>query len=403
MDFTEREKRNLAILEILRKAGPLSRAQISKNLNLNVVTISNYIDNFLNKQLVLERELDISEGGRRPVLLDINPEAAYSIGVGINLFNTVAVLVDLKGNIVSRTKREPPPKNARDIVSNLEEVISETIKKTKEKSKIKGIGIGIAGIVNKKEGSIRWPEKVDRNYNYATITLPLKEILEKEFSFPVLIENDATCACFGESFLNLGIEVKNLIYMFSGVGCGMVINGQIFTGSTGCAGEVSIFNFQEDSLFNCKEGSPCFLKRWEQDLGMVEEAKTQITQIKGTDKGSKILELSEDDIDKINLKMIFQAAKAKDPLACSVLEKGAKRLGIKIAYLVNLLNPEVVIIGGGLEEAPHIFLETIKKSIDSWAFEEAARSVRIIYSELGEDACALGAASLIIQKIFSQT
>jgi DNA-binding Lrp family transcriptional regulator len=183
MDFTEREKRNLAILEILRKAGPLSRAQISKNLNLNVVTISNYIDNFLNKQLVLERELDISEGGRRPVLLDINPEAAYSIGVGINLFNTVAVLVDLKGNIVSRTKREPSPKNARDIVSNLEEVISETIKKTKEKSKIKGIGIGIAGIVNKKEGSIRWPEKVDRNYNYATITLPLKEILEKSSLF----------------------------------------------------------------------------------------------------------------------------------------------------------------------------------------------------------------------------
>jgi len=402
MDLTERERRNLSILEILRRSGPLSRPEISKNLNLNVVTISNYIDNLLKRELVVEKELDISEGGRRPVLLDINPESAYSIGVGINLFSTVAVSVDLKGNIVTRTKREPPPKSAKDIVSNLQEVISETIKKVRDKDKVKGIGIGIAGIVNKREGSIRWPEKIDRNYNYAMIILPLKDILEKEFSLPVLIENDATCACFGEKFLNLGVGVKNLIYMFSGVGCGLMINGEVFSGSAGCAGEISISNSQEEEKFNCEFGSPCFLKRWEQDLGIVEETKTQITQIKDTDKRSKILELAEGNIEKITLKIIFQAARANDPLACSILEKAAKRLGIKIAYLVNLLNPEIIIVGGGLEEAPRIFLETIKKSIDSWAFEEMASTVKVIYSELGEDACAMGAASFVIQKIFSQ-
>ncbi len=402
MELTEREKKNLAILETLRRFGPLSKAEISKNLNLNVVTTSNYIDNLLKKRLVLEKELDVSEGGRRPVLLDVNPEAAFFVGIGINLFNTLAVLVDLKGNIISRTKREPPPKNAKDIVDNLQGVICETIEKMKDEDKIRGIGIGIAGIINKKEGSIRWPEKIDRGYNYVTISLPLKEILEKTFSLPVLIENDATCACFGERFLSASLaEVKNLIYMFSGVGCGIVINGEIFTGTTGCTGEPAIFNPQEDNLFNCEFASPCFLKRWEQDLGMVEEAKRQLTQIKDIGK-SKILELVEDDIEKVNLRTIFEAAKTKDQISLSIVERAARRLGVKIAHLVNLLNPEIVVIGGGLEEAPLIFLEIVKENINSWTFEEAGNAVKVIYSELGESACAVGAASLVMQRIFSQ-
>ncbi len=108
------------------------------------------------------------------------------------------------------------------------------------------------------------------------------------------------------------------------------------------------------------------------------------------------------DITKITLREIFQAALESDKAAQELLKNAAERLGIKIAYLVNLLNPEIVIIGGGLEEAGQFFLDTIRQSVSRWTFEEMFDAVKIIYSALGENAVALGAASLSMRQLFAQ-
>ena len=107
-EFTEKERRNFDILEILRRRGPISRPDISKEMGVNIVTISNYIDDFIKSRLVYEKELDISEGGRRPVLLDLNPEAGFVVGAGLNLTSMVGLLVDLKGNILTKTQVSRP-------------------------------------------------------------------------------------------------------------------------------------------------------------------------------------------------------------------------------------------------------------------------------------------------------
>lgn len=403
--FTERERRNVAILEVLRRLGPISRPEISQALGLNIVTISNYIEEFINKNLVFEKEFDVSEGGRRPILLDINPNGGLIIGVGVNLLNIVGVLMDLKGRVITRSSLERKNIGVKDIVKCIIEVIKGVLNKAKfSDSKIRGIGIGIAGIVDKKDGSIRWPEKIGSNYNYASIYVPLKNIIEKEFGFPVLVENDATTACFGERWLDLEPGITNLIYMFSGVGCGIIINGEIYTGATGSAGELSIYNPKERTPFSCQTGSPCFLKRWDADFGMVEEAQLKIS--KNADSltpGKRILEIAGNNVKDISLKHIFQAARENDTLAAGLLDNSAKKLGIKIAYLVNLLNPETVIIGGGLEEAGEAFLNTVRSTVNEWAFEEMASSVKIIYSSLGENAVSFGAASLVMRQIFSRT
>ena len=120
-------------------------------LGLNIVTVSNYIEEFINKNLVFEKEFDVSEGGRRPVLLDINPDSGLVIGVGVNLLNIVATVVDFKGRVSTRSSLERRHLGVKDIINCIIEVISTTLKKTKNsQSRIKGIGIGIAGIVNKK-------------------------------------------------------------------------------------------------------------------------------------------------------------------------------------------------------------------------------------------------------------
>jgi len=400
-ELTEKEKRILEILEILRRHGPISRPDISKEMGVNVVTISNYIDDFIKQKLVFERELDISEGGRRPVLLDLNPRAGFFVGVGLNLMNMVGLLVDLKGNIVTKTQVSRPQASVKEIAECLLEIIREILRRSKECAPdIKGVGVGVAGLINKKDGSIHWPQKMDHYYTYASVELPLGELIEKEFNLPVLIENDATCACFGEHWLDLDRQLKNLIYMFSGVGCGIMMNGEIYTGASGYAGEVSIYNYKEDNLFNCQAGRNCFLKRWEMDLGIVEETRELLAKDKAG--AAEFYKLTSANIDNVDLRSVFIAARVKNSIASLALDKAAKRLGIKIAYLVNLLNPHVVVIGGGLEEAGDDFLNKVTLTVKEWAFREVTQDLRIVYSQLRENAVALGAASLAMQRIFTR-
>jgi len=396
--LSEREKRNISILETLRRLGPLSRPEISQRIGLNVVTISNYIDNFRKQNLVFEKKLDVSEGGRRPVLLDLNRNAAYALGIGINLFDSIAALVDLKGNIIARVKMDKSPSFADEVAQHCMQLIKEILQKVKRyTNKIRGIGLGVAGLVNKKTDTIYWPQKIDGTYSYVTLHVPLREVLEKNFGFPVIIENDATCACFGEQWLRKDLECSNAIFMFSGVGCGIMIKGDIYTGSNGFAGEVAISGPALSDRFGCSFGKPCLIQRWEADLGILDDVKELIKS-----RESRIVEFCQGDINNLSLKNVFQAANAKDALACEVMERAAQRLGAKIAYLVNLLNPDIVIVGGGFEEAGEVFLSRLRSTVNEWAFKEITSNLKIVYSDLAENATAIGSASLIVRRIFAQ-
>ncbi len=400
-EFNEKQRRNIAILEALGRFGPLSRPDISQRLGVNVVSISHYVEDFIKNKIVVEKELDISEGGRRPVLLDINPHSAFSIGIGLNLTNMVGLLVDMKGNIVLKTQTDKPCVTVQEVVGSLLDIIREIIRRSKEYTKdIRGIGVGIAGIIDKKDGSIRWPEKVKHDYtHYASVNFPLRDLIEREFGLPVIIENDASSACFGEKRLVLDPGVKNVIYMFSGVGCGIMINGQIYTGSRGCAGEPAIHHYKQDDLFNCSLGNPCFLKRWDTDLGIVAEVKNKL--LSDSTVGAYIRELVNNEIEKIDLKIVFAAVRGKDSVAQAAVNSAAQRLGIKIAFLVNLLNPEVVIIGGGFEEAGDEFLQRVNEIAREWSFREMTEDLKITYSQSRENAVALGVASLVLRQVFA--
>ena len=400
-NLSEKERRNIDILEVLRKHGPISRPDISKEMGLNVVTISNYVDEFIKRNIVFEKELDVSEGGRRPVLLDLNPQAGFVIGVGLNLMNMVGLLVDLKGNIVTKTQIARPRASVKEISECLLEIVREILRRSKEQAaNIKGIGVGVAGLINKETGSVHWPQKMDHYYTYASVDVPLKALMEKEFNLPTLIENDATSACFGEHWLDLKQGYNNVIYMFSGVGCGIMLNGQVYRGSQGYAGEVSIYNFKEQDLFNCKTGNTCFVKRWEVDMGIIEDVKELLSKDKETAK--EFFKLTSSNIDNVDLKSVFIASRAKNPIAVSALDTAAKRLGLKIASIVNLLNPEVVVIGGGFEEAGDDFLNKVSSTVRDWAFREAVDNLKIVPSQLKENAVALGAASVVMQKLFAR-
>jgi predicted NBD/HSP70 family sugar kinase len=228
----------------------------------------------------------------------------------------------------------------------------------------------------------------------------LRGLIEREFNLPTLIENDATSACFGEYWLGMETGVRNMAYMFSGVGCGLLINGNIYHGQDGYAGETSIYNFKEQDAFNCEAGKNCFLKRWEMDLGIIDDVKVALSSDK--DAAQRIFKLTSSNMDNIDLKSVFIAARSGDPVVLAAMDKAARRLGIKIASLVNLLNPEMVVIGGGLEEAGDVFLNKVTLTVKEWAFREVTEDLKIVYSQLRENSVALGAASLVMQRLFAQ-
>jgi len=393
--LTDKERKNLSILEVIRKNGPISRTDISKITELNIVTVSNYVSHYIKSGLVIEGELDESTGGRKPVLVELNPKAGYIVGVGLNMFNMVGVLVDLEINVITEIKRERAPENSEVVVQQMVDLAVEMIEQSEvDKTKIVGVGVGIPGIIDERGRTIRWPQSLGEKD--LSVCLSIKDTFEKRLNVPTFVENDANAAVLGEKWLGLDRDVKNLVYMFSGVGVGIIINGEIYRGATGAAGELGI-----SSLKTSREEIKAMaadLGRWEMDIGMTNRAKEFIE--KGS--ASMMKDSTGGNMNKITFKEFIKAVKAKDPLALKVVEEGGLALGKKIAFLVNLLNPEIVVIGGGIEDCGAPLLDSIKTAIKEWAVEEAASRVKIIPSAFGENAVALGVVGIVAREVFAQ-
>jgi glucokinase len=311
----------------------------------------------------------------------------YSIGIGLNLFDARAILLGSDKKVILEIEKPRKNVTANETIKVLLELFEEIISKAKvyKKEDIEGVGLALGGIVNNKKGMAYWPQKQYTSYSY--ISLPLKDYLEKKFNFPVTIENDANSCVLAEHALNFP-ECKDVIYMFSGVGCGIIADGKLYRGKDGGAGELFL---NSNKRMESDLGDFSFFRQWPIDLGIVKKAKEIISLGKNTSLIKRITPTGE-----LHLKDIFEEAKRKDKIAREVLKEAAFSLGVKIAFLMNLLNPEVVIIGGGLEEAGEFFLDECIDVTKEFSFSEMRKGCKITYSQLGKSATSLGAALAII-------
>ncbi|MDP8297064.1 MAG: ROK family protein [Candidatus Orphnella occulta] len=394
--LSDRERKNLAILDVIRKSGPVTRTEISKVTKLNIVTVSNYVNNYIDKNLIIERGFDVSTGGRKPTLVELNAKMGNVIGIDVGPVNMVAVITDLTNTVVGKTKRPRPNGPMSEVITSSIEMVYEIMEKTKvDKTKIKGVGLGVSGVIDSIAGTIRDtdPTRGRTTGSYSSV----KSLVQKEFNIPTFVGNDATVAAFGEKRLGLEQEIDDMLYVYSDVGCGIIIKGEIYCGAGGSAGEMQLTADNPDLPLQDKD--PSYLRPWGVDLGITKEARKILSKEK-TD--SKIMDLAGDDLDNITPDIIIEAAKGKDKIATEIIENAGANLGIRIAYLVNLFNPEVVVIGGGIEQAGELLLGPVRKSVRSLAFEEPANTVKIVPSRLGDSAVALGAAALVLREIFAQ-
>ncbi|MFA5388488.1 MAG: ROK family transcriptional regulator [Candidatus Omnitrophota bacterium] len=398
--FSDHEKKNFSILELIRRNGPITRADISKATDLNIVTVSNYINSYIEKGLVSEGGMEASTGGRKPTIVKLNDDSMQAIGIDLGHMDVsgatmIGLVTNLAGKIVTKVKKIRVKDSMDKVIEGSLDLIDElSRKKGVEKDKIKGVGIGIGGVIDEHLGTVRDSTKNGIRTSY----LSIKGMIEQRFGFPSFIGNDATFAAFGEKMHALPMDIQDAIYMYSDVGSGIIIKGTMYCGASGSAGEIRI-NYPRNGEYLQASKNLSFLLPTGLDLGLVSQAKKII---KEDNIKTVIMELCDNKFDNITVDCIIEAAKAGDTLAIELLEDGAVNLGVRIAYLVNLFNPEIVVIGGGIEKAGSLLLEPLRRTVRKWAFEEPANIVKIIPARLGEDAVALGAASVVIRDIFIQ-
>ncbi|MBI4353059.1 MAG: ROK family protein [Candidatus Omnitrophica bacterium] len=397
--LTDRERKNIILLDVIRRNGPIAKTDISRITQFNIVTVSNYVEHYIDQKLVVERGLDISSGGRRPELVELNADWGYIVGVEIGPVHILAMLTNLSPTIIHRVKEKRPEGHMEVVIAEAVKLVRRVIQESKiPMEKIKGIGLGVSGVIDKGAGTIRDTDAM-RGKTVGSFSTA-KSILEKEFRIPVSVGNDASLAALAEKKLSLRIDDENVLYFYSDVGSGIIASNDLFWGSSWSAGEIQLNLDNTDGLtLEPWVSKADFFRSEGLDLGIVKRVKEKL---KKEGVKSKILETTGKDLDKITLDMIFDAVKKEDPVATGVVEEASTRLGLKVAYLTNFFNPEVVVLGGGVERGGEMVLSVVRRVVKQLVMEETAGVVKIILSRLGEDAVAYGAVCLVTQELFAE-
>lgn len=399
--LNERQKKNLMILDALRRKGPITKADLSKNLGYNIVTLSNYVDEYLAKGIAVEDGTEVSKGGRKPVLIELNNREIFFIGIDFSQEAFRAVATDFMLKVIAEAQA-PRPKIEQDAVSEaLISLIKGIIKKAGvAPSKIKFIGIGTYGMIDEKNKALKGLDE-EKGRSRATIYFTaLKNDIEKEFNIPAFFGTDAMFAAFGERAVNPDADAENMLYIFKDVGKGVIIKGEVYCGTniTGAdmEGLTGILSHEEKSRIL---DDSLYLKPWNAQMSLKKEALKFI----GRGVGTKIVEFVKGDMDQLTDDIIMKAAGVRDELAIDVVEGIGINLGVRISYLINLFAPEVVIIGGGIEKAGEALFTQIKKTVQKLSLEKPKQATAILPSVAGENAVSLGAASVGLREVFLES
>jgi glucokinase-like ROK family protein len=383
------------VLNVLRLYAPVSRAELAAKTKLNRSTVSNIINALIDEGLVLELDTMESKIGRPGIALALKPEAGAVVGVEIGVGFISVILTDFVANVLWRKWIEISPSKAQiEIISEAEKLIDQALSVAEEKNlRLLGIGLGVPGLVNTKQGELLFAP------NLGWKNVPLRLMWNQRFRLPLFVENEANLAALGEYYFGVGREVDNLIYLSSGVGLGggLIINGKLFKGGFGLAGEIG--HIQRDPA-----GEMCGCGRrgcWETQVGpraVLQRVRRSIE----ADPDNALTKYVNGDLEKLTFKQVVDCALQGEQLCRSALEEVGKNLGTGIADLANIFNPEMVVIGGAFSYGREILLPVLEDTLSTETLPAVKKDLRVIFSEHGADACVLGAIAVVLDDILRE-
>lgn len=312
----------------------------------------------------------------------------YSIGIDIGGTNITVALVMKSGKILRKVRfptrvKEGKTKTINRIVKALDEVI-----KGLRSNSVQGIGIGVAGDIDQERGIVRFsPNLFWRN-------VPIVRLIKKKFNLKVILDNDANAAAWGAYILENKRKVKNLlcITLGTGVGGGLIINGKIYHGASGSAGEIGHITLNAQGE-KCRCGNYGCLETYVGSAYMVKKA---IKEIKRGER-SLIKKLAGGNLQSITSQTIQAAALKGDKLARRLWKEAGAYLGIALSGVINLLNPGVIVFGGGVARAEELIFQPMKKEIRKRTFMVPFEKVKFTRTKFGADLGVIGAALLTLQ------
>lgn len=398
VDHATMRDMNLALaLETIRINAPLSRAALASMTGLNKATVSSLVRDLLKAGWVREVGTvnSSSEVGRPAINLELNPEAGYMIGAEIGVHFISIAITNFNFEIVSRRYESTDRLIAEeDILTRLVYLLQESSDQVERSGKLLfGIGLGVPGLVDVAAGRLL----VAPNLGWKEVALG--QVLEERFDAPIFIGNEANLAALGESYFGAGQDINYMIYVSSGVGIGggIVANGRLMEGSSGFAGEVGHLTIDPDGpACNCGNWG-C----WETLAG--EEALLERVRLAMVERpDSWIAKTSAGDPQRVTLELVVKAADEGDFIALEALKETADWLGIGIASLMNVLNPERVVFGGPLSIAHQYLLPEIQRTVQKRAWSWVEKQANIVTAKYREDAAVIGGSAMVYRELLNQ-
>jgi predicted NBD/HSP70 family sugar kinase len=369
-------------------AGSLSCSDLSMLTGRSLPLTIKVLNELLEEGKVIETGYAVSTGGRRPQMYALKPELMYTVSVAMDQLITRIALMDMQNHFVGEVEQiELPLTNNLKALEQLTSHIERFIKKSGvSKSKIVGIGIGMPGFVDVNKGINHSFLKPKQGYSIVSY-------IQSIINLPVVIDNDSSLIALAELRLGSARHRKNVmvINIGWGIGLGVIVNGELFRGANGFAGEFShIPLFTNNKLCSC--GKTGCLETETSLLVIAEKA------IEGLKRGkiSVLKNLSLDHVEQ-TYKAIMDAAAKGDKFAVELLSEAGYNIGRGVAILIHLLNPELVILSGRGSAAGKIWLAPIQQAINEHCIPMIAENTEVQISSLGYQAELIGAAALVME------
>jgi len=366
------------ILNTIKAKGPIARAQVAGLTGLSPATVTAITADLIAEDLVFEKQPGDSSGGRRPILLAINPGGRYVAGIKLMEDRAVGALTDLEATIVARQtfllpKVEPEP--ALDSLAAMVEALLEQAGAPRRK--LLGVGLGLAGIVDSERGVLR------RSPFLGWHDLPLRDLLQAKVNAPVYIDNDVNTLTLAEKWFGAGQDADDFLVVTvgRGVGMGIVVNRQLYRGGRGGAGEFGHTVIDPDGPA-CTCGKRGCLEAFVGDPGILRAAQIEL--------GHPVASVDE----------LETLAEAGDEKAKAVFGRAGEILGRAVANLVNVFDPQRIIISGEGARYGKWLFDPMCAAMDRYTMPGLADDVKISVEPWGDDAWARGAASLVLRELF---
>lgn len=386
------QKNNLLkknIIAYMAVNGEATLADLSKTLHVSIPTVTKLVDELVEEEIVTDNGKIETTGGRRPNIFGLQNTAIYFAGVDVCRDQVVCLVTDLQNNVIMT--KTYPDFELEDSDTCLESICSITEDFLSncgiDRSKLLGVGICIAGRVNPKTG---------RSYKYFTShPESLSAMIEKKLGHPVLIENDTRARCYAEFSKGCLDGKKNVIYLNlgRGVAIGIVLDGKLYYGKSGFAGEFGHIPFFDNEII-CGCGKKGCLETEVSGIALENKMALQIQKGQTT-----VLQNRYRERGRVHITEIIEAAQKDDTLSIELIEEAGEKVGKSIAFLINIFNPELVIIGGHLAHAGDYVMLPLKSAVNKYSLSLVYNDTEFRTSSLGDSTGSLGAAMLIRNKI----